>query len=46
MAEAIGTTGDITRTGTTIVNVTEIVTTGIAADLPTLRQFNGKTLFP
>lgn len=40
MAEAIGTTGDITTTGITIVNVTETVMTGIAAELPPLGQFN------
>jgi hypothetical protein len=44
MTEAIGTTGDITRTGVTTVNVTdtvittETVITGIAAEPPALNQ--------
>lgn len=42
MAEAIGTTGDmdITGTGVTMVNVTDTVITGNAAELPTTKLFN------
>jgi hypothetical protein len=40
MAEAIGKTGDIKRTGVTMVNVTDTGITGNAAELPTPKLFN------